>query len=223
MRRTYVFFISILLQIFMFSASGADTLLFPLKIRAGIDLYGPVYRFAEKNNNTLEGIFIIDRDTSFSWLVSAGHQKYSYSQYNYEYSAGGLFLKLGAEINAISPVVSKGKYFAGAGLKYAVSFYTYEAPFINSENYWGEVNSSIARRSRVAHFIEVSPGIRTEVFNNIMIGWSVHLRLLIFSGAGKNLRPVYIPGYGDATKSFSPGLSYYLIWSIPYRLERIIR
>jgi len=207
----------------MFSASGADTIAFPLKIRAGADLFGPAYRIAGKNNISFEGLLIIDRDTSFSWVVSAGYQKYFFSQYNYEYSAKGLFFKAGTEINAISPLVSRGKYFAGAGLKYAVSFYTYEAPFISSENYWGEVNSSIGRISRAAHFIEVSPGIRTEVFKNIMIGWSVHLRLLIYSGTGRNLRPVYIPGYGNGTKSFSPGLSYYLIWSIPYKTEKINR
>ncbi|NMC41305.1 MAG: hypothetical protein GYA43_09065 [Bacteroidales bacterium] len=223
MKRTYVFSISILLQLIIFSASGADTLIFPLKIRAGVDLFGPGYRIADKNNISLEGLLIIDRDTSFSWVFSAGHQKYSFSQYNYEYSAKGLFFKAGAEINAISPLVSRGKYFAGAGIRYAVSFYTYETPFISSGNYWGEVHNSIGKTSRAAHFLEASPGIRTEVFKNIMIGWSVHLRLLIYSGTGKNLRPVYIPGYGNGTKSFSPGLSYYLIWSIPCKTEKIIR
>ncbi len=49
------------------------------------------------------------------------------------------------------------------------------------------------------HFLEASPGVRAEVLNHFSIGWSVSLRMLLYTSTGKNLRPVYFPGYGDGS------------------------
>jgi hypothetical protein len=49
------------------------------------------------------------------------------------------------------------------------------------------------------------------------MGWSISLRMLIYTGAGKDLRPVYFPGFGDGTKTISAGMSYFIVWNIPYK------
>jgi hypothetical protein len=77
--------------------------------------------------------------------------------------------------------------------------------------------ASNAQTSHAAHFVEVSPGIRTELFRNFAIGFTVRLRILIYAGTSADLKPIDIPGYGNGTKRFSPGLNYYIIWSIPYK------
>jgi hypothetical protein len=84
-------------------------------------------------------------------------------------------------------------------------------------DYWGTTSSSITAKTNWGHFVEVSPGVRTEIFNHFSIGWSISLRMLLYSGAGKDLRPVYFPGFGNGTKTFSTGLSYYIVWNIPYK------
>ncbi len=204
-------------------AQEKDTILFPLKIRIGADVFGPGYYLADKNTFAVEGFLSADRNSTISYSLDAGYNKFSYSQYNYEYNSSGLFMRLGLDFNIISPSTSKGRYFAGAGLKYGISLYTHETPLFNDENYWGSSTGSIEKSTKLAHFIEASPGIRTELFSNFSIGWSIRLKLLISAGTGKDLKPVYIPGYGNGTKSFSPGINYYLIWSIPYKEKQIIK
>jgi len=218
MKKTSAYFISLII----FSALpgnlfSQDTLYFPLRISIGTDIYGPGFYFADNNNLTIEGFLSVDRDTVRSWTNDIGYCSYSFRQYNYSYNCKGFFIRPGIEFNIISPFVSRGKYFAGGAIRYGLSLYSHETPFFESENYWGSTAGTIVKTTHLAHFIEVSPGIRTELFSNVSIGWSIRLRLLIYSGTGKDLRPVYIPGYGYGTKSFSPGINYYIVWSIPYR------
>ncbi|MBA4322869.1 MAG: hypothetical protein C0408_08645, partial [Odoribacter sp.] len=66
-------------------------------------------------------------------------------------------------------------------------------------------------------FIEVSPGVKTEIFKNVSIGWNLRLRLMVYSGSDKHIKPVSVPGYGNGAKSFSPGINYYIIFNIPYK------
>ena len=40
---------------------------------------------------------------------------------------------------------------------------------------------------------------------------------MIYSGTGKNIKPVSVPGYGNGVSSFSPGINYYIIINIPYK------
>ncbi len=219
MKKTCAYFISLIIILSALSGKlfSQDTLHFPLRVSIGADIYGPGYYFAEKNNLTIEGFVTVDSDTAKSWTTDIGYCRYSYEQYNYSYKCEGIFIRPGIEFNIISPFVSRGKYFAGGAIRYGLSLYSHETPSFESENYWGSATGTIEKTTHLAHFIEASPGIRTELFRNISIGWAIRLRLLIYSGAGKDLRPVYIPGYGNGTKSFSPGINYYIVWSIPYR------
>ncbi|MGQ9619513.1 MAG: DUF6048 family protein [Bacteroidales bacterium] len=225
MKRTFVFFINTLLLLCLISVKGQgqDTISFPFKIRIGVDVYGPGYYFTDRNTFNIEGFISADRDTIKAYSVDAGYTRFNYEQYNYNYKCNGFFIRAGMDFNIISPGESKGKYFAGGGLRYGLSLYTQKVPYLESENYWGKVSYSTGESNHLAHFIEASPGIRTELFRNFSIGWTIRLRILIYSGTNKDMKPIYIPGYGNGTKSFSPGINYYLAWSIPYKKISIIK
>ncbi len=222
MRRTYGFFISILILFSPGILLAQDTIQFPLKIRAGFDISGPAVYFADKNKLGLEGYLSADRNEKMSYVLEAGHLKYQYSQYNYNYLTKGIFFRGGVDFNLLKPETSMGKYWAGIGLRYGLSIYNSETPAFQTENYWGTLKSSIPERTNVGHFIEVAPGVRTELFRNVSIGWSIRLRLLISGGGGKDLRPIYFPGFGNSSKGTNAGINYYLLWSIPYKSKRVI-
>jgi hypothetical protein len=72
------------------------------------------------------------------------------------------------------------------------------------------------------HFLEITPGVRTELFNGVTIGWNVYMRLLISAGAGKDLNPIWMPGFGDASSRMTTGAEYYVSFSIPYKKIKVI-
>jgi hypothetical protein len=64
--------------------------------------------------------------------------------------------------------------------------------------------------------------VRAEIFDHFSIGWSISLRMLIYSGTGKDLKAVYIPGFGNVAKTITTGLNYYIVWNIPYKKINVI-
>jgi len=73
-----------------------------------------------------------------------------------------------------------------------------------------------------AHYIEVAPGVKTEVFKNFSMGWTIRLKLLLSGGGGKHLKPISVPGYGNGGRMTNAGISYFIVWNIPYRTKTVI-
>jgi hypothetical protein len=217
MRRISAYYISLLIITLNLTVSAQDSIKVKLNIRAGIDVLGPINYFTDPDKFNFEGFVAFERNNKKSYVIEAGYQDFKYSQYNYSYFSKGAFIRGGIDINLIQPFLSAGKYYAGIGLRYGLSLYRSEFPSFSHENYWGTGTGSIASSVHLAHFVEVSPGIRTEIFKNVTFGWNLRLRLIVYRGTGKDLRPVSVPGYGNGVKSFSPGFNYYIIFNFPYK------
>ena len=157
-----------------------------------------------------------------SATFGAGYLNFRYSQYNYNYLNTGIFIRAGVDFNLLKPDKSMGKYWGGIGLRYGISLFNSEVASFQRDNYWGTTISSIAPQTNWGHFIEVSPGVRAEIFRSFSIGWTISLRMLLYAGTGKDLRPIYLPGYGNGTKTISTGLNYFIVWNIPYKKINVI-
>jgi hypothetical protein len=226
MRKTFAYFISLSFLSWaqlggQDTAEPPDTVEILLKIRAAIEVTGHVIYFFDKEILNIEGYLLADLNEKRSLFLGGGYSDYRYSQYNYNFLSSGIFIKAGADFNLLKPEKSAGKYWAGIGIHYGLSAYKDEVPSFLHENYWGSASSSVGQKSYLGHFIEASPGFRAEIFKYFTIGWSVSLRKLISAGTGKDLRPVYLPGYGAGAKSFSTGINYFIIFNIPYRKIKV--
>jgi hypothetical protein len=224
MRRICEYFFSTL-AIILSSISQAecqDTLFIPLKINAGFEVIGPVTYFIEKATLSTEAYISADMNEKLSFTMAGGYLDYEYSQYNYTYMSNGFFIRMGPDFNLLKPKKSLGKYWGGIGLRYGLSHFKWEVPELHQSNFWGEAASSIPVQKQWGHFIEVSPGMRAEIFPHFSMGWSINLRMLVYAGGSSDLRPIYFPGFGNSQKRFSTGFSYYIVWNIPYKKIRVI-
>ena len=218
----YIFSLLTFLAFYLNQVQAQDTISIPLKIRAGLELSGPVSYFSDKNILNEEAYASVDLDEKKSVFFAAGFLNFKYSQYNYSYLNKGSYIRAGIDFNLLKPEKSKGKYWAGIGLRYGLSRFTSETPSFEKQDYWGTTSSSLLQKTNWAHFVEVSPGVRTEIFNHLTIGWSVSLRMLLYSGTGKDLKSIYIPGFGDGTKTISTGIAYFIVWNIPYKKINVV-
>jgi hypothetical protein len=182
----------------------------PLRINAGIEVIGPATYFIDKGTLSVEGFVSVDLNEKWSAALNAGYLDYEYSQYNYTY------------FNILNPKKSLGKYWGGISLRYGLSRFKWEVPEFSQSNYWGNTASSIPANKTWGHFIEASPGMKAEIFRNFSMGWSVSLRMLLYTGKYEDLKPLYFPGFGNAQKRFSTGFSYFIVWNIPYKKIRVI-
>jgi hypothetical protein len=224
MSKTFAYTISlaVFLTFFKCQVKAQDTITYPLNIHAGFEISGPAIYYSNKNLQSLEGYVSVDLNEKRSVNLGIGYLNYKYSQYNYSYMNKGSFVRLGIDFNILKPEKSMGKYWAGIGLKYGLSRYNSETPELSKENYWGLTSSSIPARSNWGHFVEVDPGMRAEMFKNFSMGWTISIRMLVHAGGSKDLRPIYLPGFGNATKTISTGLSYFIVFKIPYKKITVV-
>ncbi|MGM0667798.1 MAG: DUF6048 family protein [Bacteroidota bacterium] len=211
----YSFSLFLLLLPLLLSAQEADTVQASRSLSVGFDVTGPVLHALANSEFKLEGHLSYRLNYKYYLVCEPGFADYSYEQYNYTYNSRGWFARLGTDIGMLAPVASKINHFAGIGFRYGLSVFEQENPFISIDNYWGEVSTSIAPNSVHAHFLEIQGSVKTEVFRNFLIGWAVKLRTLIYSSGKNDKKPVYIPGYGINDASFTPAISYYLIYRFP--------
>jgi len=201
--------------------SAPDSVIIPLKVMASIEIAGPIMYFIDKNNLSLGGYLSCDLNEKLAIYIGGGYSDYKYSQYNYMYLSKGAFIRSGIDFNILKPETSIGKYRFNIGLHYGLSVLTSETPSFKYENYWGTITSSLPSKHYQGHFLEICPGFRAEIFKNFSIGWSVSLRKLIYTNADKDLRPLYIPGYGSGANTVSAGIGYYLVWSFPFKKIKV--
>jgi hypothetical protein len=219
-RRTCIFFISL----FLFAETVAvsqDTVTVPLHIRAGFDISGPVMKFVTKDLISYGIAASADINSSLAATAGIRYSSYHSSDVLYDFMSRGLSFTAGADYNLIKANVSHGRYSAGIGLRYGLSFYREEAPMLRYTNGWGAGETSVPAENHIGHFMEITPGVRAELFPGVTIGWNLYMRLLISAGAGRDLKPVWMPGYGPGTSGMTTGAEYYVSLSIPYRKIKV--
>lgn len=219
-RRTCIFFISLIILAVPVGKSQ-DTVTVPLHVRAGFDLAGPVMKLVSRDLISYGVVASADINSSLAVTAGFRYSSFSSSEVIYDFRSRGLSFTAGTDYNFIKANVSKGKYYAGIGLRYGLSFYSEEAPMIRYTNEWGAGETSVPMERHTGHYLEITPGVRTDLFPGVMVGWNLYMRLLISAGAGKDLKPVWMPGYGPGTAGMSTGAEYYVSFSIPYRKIKV--
>ncbi|MRR20008.1 hypothetical protein EG827_07415 [bacterium] len=220
-KRTCICFISLFLLAGS-SAVSQDTVTVPLHLRAGFDLSGPVMQLIGTDLISYGISASADINSALSFTAGFRYSTYQTSEYSYDFMSRGTSVVAGVDYNFIKANVSRGKYYAGIGLRYGLSFYSEEAPVIRYNNEWGAGESSVPLSNHTGHYLEITPGVRTEVFPGMTIGWNLYMRMLISAGAGKDLKPVWMPGYGPGTSGITTGAEYYISISIPYKKIKVI-
>ena len=219
-RRTCIFFISLFLLAETVAVSQ-DTVTVPLHVRAGFDISGPVMKLVTKDLISYGVAASADINSSIAATAGFRYSSYRSSDVLYDFMSRGFSFTAGADYNFIKANVSQGRYSAGIGLRYGLSFYREEAPMLRYTNEWGAGETSVPAESHTGHFMEITPGVRAELFRGVTIGWNLYMRLLLSAGAGKDLKPVWMPGYGPGTSGMTTGAEYYVSISIPYRKIKV--
>ena len=205
-----------------------DTITFPLNYRVGFELIGASKYFYDKDRANIEAYFSADLNEKLSAIIIAGRGNYTYSRYRdesfkmYDFNSKGFYFKTGVDFNLFNPKKADGKYSLGVGFRYGITNYSYDMPEVNLENYWGNYQTSIPKNNTWAHYLEATPAIRAELIKKLSVGWSISLRKMIATETGKDMKPIYLPGYGNGTKSIDFALSYFIIWNFPYKYKKVI-
>lgn len=185
----------------------------------GYDLSGPLYRaFSDDYLSNEVHIEVNLKNRIFPALeLGYGHSDKN-SEHGINYKAKAPYFRIGADYNFLYK--KHQKHYLTGGLRYGLTKYDYEITNpISSDPIWDKNTTTSTeydynKISSSMHWMEFVFGVRTSIFKNFYMGWSLRMRFKLSSGSSDIGNPWYVPGYG-IYKNTRLGLSYSIIYKIP--------
>ncbi len=213
-------FVNLLLSVTFSSLGQADSTKRVGGISIGIDLSRFFVSIWEPVNLNLEFQLSVEAGNSFSFIAETGLLTSEFSKETYDYELSGSYYRMGAFYNVLKREPNELSAI-NVGLLYGFSPYWHKADHIQiNDNYWGEGTGSVPKNNLFSHWIEMNAGIRVEIFKNWLMGWTIRTKFRLSRDEDPVMTPYIIPGFGKGDKNFSLGISYYLIYRIPYKKRK---
>lgn len=198
-------------------------------IMIGYDLLGPAYKAYSDDylTNEISVDFNLKNRIFPSIEIGYGNTD-KWSDKGVQYKTKAPFFRLGADYNFLYKK-QKNNHLT-LGLRYAFTTFDYDlANLPLKDNTWGDqidnpsiyddiwnnsVNLEKSTLSSSMHWLEFVVGVRTSIYKNLYMGWSLRWKYRLSAKKNEQGDPWYVPGYG-IYKDSRIGLSYSIIYRIP--------
>lgn len=189
----------------------------PAGLRVGVDLS----RFALKYFQPYRTDVTVNLDARYNdrlYIASdlSFNSVYHLDQ-NYKYISNGMSGTIGINYNFLKKNVPKENFIVYGGIRYGLAVFTYKIPEYRIYNvYWGNIRGSVPETTKMAHWVELTVGMKVEVLKNLYLGWSLHERILVNGALAKqDFPPLVIPGFGKGYKKSAFDFQYSIAYLIP--------
>ncbi|MEO0059859.1 MAG: hypothetical protein RLZZ312_1506 [Bacteroidota bacterium] len=190
-------------------------------VRFGVDLYKATRGFYDKNYTGLELVGDYRLTKKIFLAAELGNENKTVQEDNLNFTTKGSYIKAGFDYNLHENWLDLENMIY-VGLRYGVATFsqnlnTYK--IYNSSPYFGQsqvVQSDLKSDGRSAQWAEVVAGIKTRVFNNVFVGFSVRGNILVSNAKPVGFDNLYIPGYNRTYDgSFGVGFNYTVSYLLP--------
>lgn len=199
-------------------------------ISVGYDLMGPIYKGISGDYMSNEVYVDISIKNRFIPVIELGYgNSNKLGDKGIHYKAKAPYMRVGMDYNFFYK--KKHHNLLSLGVRYGFTSFDYEVasmPLIDNtwgdeidnpgihDDVWGEsVRFDQNKFSGNMHWLEFVATVRTKVFRNFHMGWSLRMRTKMSAKKGEEANPWYVPGYG-IYKNMRFGVHYSIIYTIPF-------
>lgn len=194
-----------------------DTIYKP-SIRLGVDLGGFARQIFEPQTQSLEFSLDVEWKRHYFAAFEAGMLAVDISRESHQYQASGYFFRLGMDFNILGQTPDNPHDLVLLSLRYGYGSLEHEAPMIQiNDPYWGNYLTNLPAESYGAHWLEAGIGLKTQLWGQLFLGWSLRGRLLVSQSSDHGMAPYFISGYGKSSGSTNLMLHYTISYRIPFR------
>jgi hypothetical protein len=194
-------------------------------IRVGIDVAGIAYGYMTKDDNyrisnryEINGDFGIKRYFVTLDLGTGTYQRWDTTQANSTYKSEGQYFRLGGDYR----ISKSAKSFLFFGGRFGKSFFT-ETGDVNFRSEPGRPDAHFEiNRKLSANWLEMATGMKVFIWKNFYMGYTLHFKLLLKTKKIKEEQPLDIPGFGAANKANNLGMSFHLMYRIPFGKDPVV-
>ncbi len=219
MRSIFILYcILILIKIFIPGNlySQKDTVYHP-SVRFGVDVSYPVRMIFEPEMRQYEAS--VDFEFRKNWFLAmeGGIIDVGISRENFDYYSDGWFFRVGADFNILGRETLDDNDIVFFGIRYGYGKQAHGADnVVVFDEYWGSYTTSVERTGFDFHWGELAGGLKTELFANVFIGWSVRFKLILSGADHTPMQPYRIAGFGSGSNKVAFGLNYSIFYRIPF-------
>lgn len=196
-------------------------------LRVGVDLSRPIRSFLKDNYQGFEIVGDYRISNRIYLAAEIGTEKRTTKEDLYTFTTKGNYIKIGADYNSYENWYGmENSIYVGMRVATSTFNQTLDNYQIYSNNqYWNEGNSSgnntnlLQEHSGLnALWLEGVFGMKAELFNNLYIGASIRLGMLINDKEATNFPNLWIPGFNKVTdnSNFGVGFNYSISYLIPF-------
>ena len=190
-------------------------------IRAGVDL-NKIIRSASNSNYTglsINGDIRIKK--SLYIFSEIGNEEKKINSDYLNSTVKGTYLKVGANFKLNNDIKTENLFYSGLILGFSnfnqsIDNYTI---YNTNSTYWGEsyIDESLSLSNLNAVWFEIVFGLKTEIFNNLFLGFELQLKNVLKQKNSQGITNFYIPGFNRTYDSsdFGAGFSYTISYLIP--------
>lgn len=190
-------------------------------IRAGIDL-NKIIRSASNSNYTglsINGDIRIKK--SLYIFSEIGNEEKKINSDYLNSTVKGTYLKVGTNFKLNNDIKTENLFYSGLILGFSnfnqsIDNYTI---YNTNSTYWGEsyIDESLSLSNLNAVWFEIVFGLKTEIFNNLFLGFELQLKNVLKQKNSQEITNFYIPGFNRTYDSsdFGAGFSYTISYLIP--------
>jgi len=185
------------------------------QLRLDLDLSRPVINQTQSTHTSYEAAIDYYIKNEVYAVAEGGFGSAVYDYPDLSYKSNSSFFRIGLDKTLIKRINNNDWDVAFMGIRYGAAFINrQEAKYAIIDSVWGTVSGIIPAKSFVAHWAEITGGIKVELLKGLMVGWNIRGRFLLNEKAFRELSPVYIAGYGKGDKTSVFDFNFYLCYAV---------
>lgn len=201
-----------------------DSIAAPKVQRYGIRLGADGYRLARTiYDDNYRGFEIVGDYRVTKKIYAAaeiGNEEITVDDNQLNFTTSGSYIKIGFDYNAYENWLDMENMIY-AGVRYGFSSFSQNLnsySIYDNSGYFQQpvIYPNTEYSGLTAHWAEIVGGIKAEVYDNLFVGFSVRLNMLITEKKPNNFDNLYIPGFNRTYDgSFGAGFNYTVSYFIP--------
>lgn len=197
-------------------------------IRIGADISRPARAFYDKDFKGIELVADYRLTKKIYAAAEVGTVDYRVEDDLLDFTTKGSYIKLGFDYNTYENWLDM-ENMVYTGIRYGFSSFSQNLnayTIYDTSDYFPDV---VVRPDKKfnglsAHWVELIGGLKAELFDNLFLGVSVRLNILLTDKKPENFDNLYIPGFNRTYDgNFGVGFNYTLSYFIPlYKKQNVI-
>jgi hypothetical protein len=189
-------------------------------LRVGVDLFKLSRSFYDSNYKGIEFTADYRLTKRHYFAVEAGVEDKTTEDDQLVTTAKGTYIKAGLDYNLYRNWLDMENIIS-IGLRYGMSSFSQQMDsykVYDAYPYWGDmswVTSGENHTGLIAGWAEAVAGLKVKVFNNVFVGFSLQMKVLLFDTKPGDYDNLYIPGFnrtydGKIGAGFNYSVSYFI-------------